>query len=243
MSRRHEWVYGYLYRVMPDCHALTALPPEELGALLLGYLHEQTDGQSGVRASLWYESEFGEYPNQAIPTLKRAMAEAVAWLRAERRIITSPGQADSYVELTTLGVQLHNPAAVEAYRQSRLLPKELLHPAIAAVAWSHFQRGEYDTAILRAMKQIEIAVRQKGGYPAEMVGTRLMAEAFHPQSGALTFAALPTAEREGMRNLFSGAIGLYKNPHSHRDVGITDAADAIGPLLLASQLHRLVDLT
>jgi Protein of unknown function (Hypoth_ymh) len=45
-----------------------------------------------------------------------------------------------------------------------------------------------------------------------------------------------------MAGLFAGAIGLYKNPQSHRHVPTSpvDAAEVIG---LASQLLRLVEST
>ncbi len=47
-----------------------------------------------------------------------------------------------------------------------------------------------------------------------------MRKAFNPDNGPLTRASDPVAEREALMHLFAGAIGSYKNPHSHRNVVI-----------------------
>jgi hypothetical protein len=48
------------------------------------------------------------------------------------------------------------------------------------------------------------------------------------------------AEQEGMATLFDGAISVYKNPQSHRNVP-TDAVDAAEIIVFASHLLRIVD--
>ena len=72
---------------------------------------------------------------------------------------------------------------VAAYRQANLLPRQLLHGRIAAKVWGTFIRGEYDTAVFQAFKEVEVSVRAAAGLPDTEIGTSLMRRAFNPESG------------------------------------------------------------
>ena len=106
--------------------------------------------------------------------------------------------------------------------------------------WSLFLRGEYDTAIFQAFKEVEVAVRDAGNYNPTDLGTKLIRGAFNAPNGRLTDTNLPEAEQQALSDLFAGAIGLYKNPHSHRHVSIT-AEEAVEIIMLASHLLYIVD--
>jgi len=101
-------------------------------------------------------------------------------------------------------------------------------------------RGDYDTAVFQTFKEVEVSVRNVGGFAAEDIGATLMRKAFAPEKGPLADKHLPKAEQDALANLFAGAIGSYKNPHSHRSVSI-EAEEAVEMIMLGSHLLKIVD--
>ena len=141
---------------------------------------------------------------------------------------------------TKKGVQIKEDKFQRLIGKWTLVPSLLFHPLIIKRAYPALRREEYDTAVFRAFKAVEVRVRELSGSPPDLVGTALMRKAFDIESGPLTDAHAPKAEREGLAHLFAGTIGCYKNPHSHRDVELT-YKEAFEMVLVASHLLRVLD--
>ncbi len=116
----------------------------------------------------------------------------------------------------------------------------VLHPDIHARCWILYTQGDYDNAILNATKAIEVAVRKKAQLADEVVGTDVVNLAFSLKNPLLQYSQVK-AEQEGMMSLLRGIIQVYKNPQSHRFVGIQDASECLGILLMCSSLLSLID--
>ncbi len=141
---------------------------------------------------------------------------------------------------TKKGVQIKESQFQRLIGKWTLVPELLFHPIIVKKAYPALRRDEFDTAVFRAFKAVEVQVRTLSKLSPNLVGTALMRKAFDPESGALTNGSTPRAEREALSHLFAGAIGRYKNPHSHRDVELT-FNEAFEMLLLASHLLQVLD--
>jgi uncharacterized protein (TIGR02391 family) len=89
------------------------------------------------------------------------------------------------------------------------------------------------------MKEVEVAVRSAASLPTAAVGVNLMRQAFG-KDGSLSGGAAVDAERQALSDLFSGAMGYFRNATGHRKVDFTPA-EAARTIIFASQLLYLVE--
>jgi uncharacterized protein (TIGR02391 family) len=167
-----------------------------------------------------------------------------------RAKITGPGvDVVSGARVPTIDVRFPNdgergvsaaPALVSREPPQRLR-KEALNQTIRDKVWQQFEQGHFDTAVFEAMKAVEVAVRDAAGLSPADIGTSLMRKAFAIEDGPLTDKFAEKGEREARSNLFAGAIGSYKNPHSHRNVALDDPDETAEIIMLANHLLRIID--
>jgi uncharacterized protein (TIGR02391 family) len=229
-----------LKQYLPTTESVLQLEPEELAAFLLEYfatgtVDEPNDQLNRNNFSIELDRLYGSDPR-----VSRAFMEAWTWLEREGMFVEKP-KSHGWYFVSRRGIRLKGRQNLQAYRLGNLLPKASLHPIIAERVWPNFLRGEYDTAVFQAFKEVEVAVRAAGKFSATDLGKDLMSKAFNPITGPLTDTSLPDPEKQAMQLLFMGAIGVFKNPGSHRHVTLTDPREASEMIAFASLLMRIVD--
>jgi uncharacterized protein (TIGR02391 family) len=226
--------------LFPDVEVLVALSPEALGDILLPFFNSLPHYQ---RQSLRYSTFCSIFIiNVFDPKVRDRVTTAVreAWVVLVRDgfLAQTPDSYDSYF-ITKRGASVTSSQDMETYRKASLLPHIILFPDLAAEVLLDFNQGNYDTAIFKAFKHVEVSVRAAGGFTNADIGTKLMRQAFG-SAGPLTDTSVVAAEQQAVADLFAGAIGAYKNPPSHRYVLLNDPAVAVELILYANHLLRIV---
>lgn len=232
-----------LVEIFPGPAELLQLEPEQLAGVLMEVIPDLS--QNGM---FQWRNFMGQvfdqigrpWDHSQYSLVGLAIVEALDWLRVQGLIMSDPEQSGQLLRLTRRGQAIKDRFDLESYRKAGILPIGLLQPQLVKKVHHLFVRGDYDTAVLQAFKEVEVAVRKACGYPNDLVGRPLMQRAFGEKDAPLRNPELVQAEQDSEFFLFSGAIGHAKNPASHRDVSLS-REEAARLIVFASHLLAIVE--
>ena len=183
------------------------------------------------------------YPANYNQQISRHLSEVWAWLGHHQYIVPAADMngRNGWKILSRKGEEAASQQDFVRLRELTDFPKSMIHPSIADKVWKAFVGNDLDEAVFAAFKAVEVAVRKAGGFKDTDYGVNLMRDAFRPSTGPLADTTKPASEQDALMQLFAGAIGSYKNPHSHRTVNLTDPREAKEQIILATHLLGIVD--
>ena len=231
--------------IFPSIETVLELEPEELAPFVLKYLRGRDKANMGINRQNLVSSDAPErldYAGEHIDMFSERLMEAWVWLEKELFIAPKPSItiSDAFI-ITRRGHRILKEQNFASYKKEQLLPSSNLDPVLVRKVRPLFMKGDYDTAVFQAFKEVEIRVRRKAEYGGSKLGVKLMREAFKPCVGPLADSSLDEGEQQAIQHLFAGAIGTFKNPSSHRDVEYTDPNEVADIIHIANQLLRMCE--
>jgi len=216
-----------------EADEVLALPLDELALRVL----QDADANEESNWRNWMLSA-AQGPYRKQPQVLRALSEAWTWLHNHGLVIWNPDKthADS-IAVSRKGREVID-RGLPWLRAVERLDVQLV-PELEYTARPQFLRGDFETAAFVAMKEVEVQVRTRAAFDDSMIGVSLMRKAFGT-NGPLWRTDLNAGESVGLMDLFAGAVGLFKNPSSHRRVDLNDPTEAAEIVLLADLLLRLL---
>ncbi len=216
--------------IFPPPDELLILEPEDIAPLLLQVL-ARGSGRRIHRGNFMLQGgELALYAGDRFDEVARVVTEGWIVLEREGLIAPEPTQTGGdWIFITRRGTSLRTRTDFDAYQKGNLLPAKSLDPVLATKVRPLFLRGDYDTAVFRAFKEVETRVRSSAELAERVIGVDLMRKAFHTETGPLTDMDQVPGEKQAVSDLFAGAVGVFKNPSSHRNVsyGPEEAATII----------------
>ena len=236
----------------PPKEVLLELEPEEIAQYLLAYLNHLAEQEGGrnkfsrgnnINPGAQDIQVYTERNNFEATKVANVLSEAWAWLEGQGLLVGHPEEYQgNWVMISRRGKSIKSPEEFKQSQHIKLIPKWVLDPQLAQKVWSPFLRGDFETAIFSAFKEVEVRMRNAAGLPATEIGVSLARKAFNPTTGSLTDASISDpGEKQAHSDLFAGALGSFKNPSSHRDVDYTDPVIAASLILHANTLIKIIE--
>lgn len=226
--------------IFPSVEIALELEPEDLAPFVLKYLSEQRN-INRYNFTLGSNPELIEYAGGRIEEFSKRLMEAWMWLEKQIFVAPQPGQQNDWAYITKRGQKVLQEENFDSYKKGDNFPWDRIDPVLIRKVKSDFLKGDFDTAIFKAFKEVEVRVRKKAKLTDSEIGVPLMTRSFSPNKGPLADQSADKGEQVAMMNLFAGAIGKFKNPSSHRDTEYTNTDEVKDILCLANQLLRIID--
>lgn len=219
------------------------LRPQEVAMLILADLQAQPTHERG-KVNAWnYNRRLqqaatiaGAQPSQAFQAGAIAL-EGWQWLRSNGFLAPHFDQ-DGCETLTRAGRIADPRLHLAEARGLGILRGAELDDQLRSAVEPLMVRSKYDDAVMAAMRLVEDRTRFAGHYSDSDIGVKMMRSAFGSK-GPLHDSKIDPGEATARMELFAGAIGVFKNPASHRIVG-NDQAGAVEVILLANTLLRIL---
>lgn len=232
-----------LKNYLPTAELVTSAPLVELAGCVLRdlapNLQRDHDATCAHNYCLGIGKEYGQDRMGPHKQAMQAVAEAWAWLYSNGFICHHVDHGEQWMTLTRMGQAVSKAGGFAQWVEERELPSDMLETTLTTNALPFFRQGRFDTAVFEAFKTLEVEMRDAAGFGHDLVGVQLASKAFHPDEGPLADREAEKGERVALMNMMCGALGSYKNPHSHRRVEI-GAREAREMLLMASHLLGIV---
>jgi len=141
--------------------------------------------------------------------------------------------------------------AEEKRKADAMFDEIITNPKIKEASKNHFKNGEYRSAVLDAIIQLEEMVKTKAKFPKdnhgrELSGCSLMRAVFNPNKPILIWSKLERQsekdELEGYSNIFAGAVLGIRDPKAHM-IFEQRPLRALQLLTLATLLADLVEVS
>lgn len=226
--------------LLPDAGAVLNLSASDLAGYILEMLFALGPVGKEHRGNFCTQQEQAfATPGRSDGKIGQRCAEAWQWLESNGMICERYDSTTGWFVITELGQRVASHHNLLAHVAASQLPEDSLHPEIIRVARPLFLQGRIDTAVFEAFKALEVEIRNTSGLGNDCIGIKLAQQAFHPDDGPLTDREAEKGERVALMNLMTGALGSYKNPHSHRRVAL-EMQEAREMIILASHLLNVV---
>jgi hypothetical protein len=188
-----------LINVIRDGELLSSLEPEELAGYVFAYIQAapRPEREALLYGGLKSLADLGSLGIDKREEVVMALAEAWQWLEREGLIMGRPYSRGHVI--TRRGSRFKTMVDFRSLAAARALPREMLHPRLVQRVWGAVLRGDYETAIFQAYREVEVAVREAARAAVTDVGATLMRKAFDKTCGPLAFSALqksPGSARE-----------------------------------------------